>query len=134
MDEPGPHEYTAGLRVFSERLRFVELEARLGEPTRGHDIGDPVSRRRPDSPKRRHAYWTLESSIERTRPLDEHIDELLAFAEKRRDVFASLRRDCKMDIFCGVFSGVDAQGGFSLEPSVSRRLGELQLPVVFDIN
>lgn len=129
MDKPEPHEYTAGLRVFSERLKFADLEARLGEPTRGHDIGDPVSPRLPDSPKRPHAYWTLESSIERTRPLD----ELVTFAEKNRDALDSLSPDCKMDISCGVFSGVDAQGGFSLEPSLSRRLSDLHLAVVFDI-
>ena len=133
MDKSERHEYTAGLRVFSERLKLAELEARLGRATDGRDIGDPVSRRRADSPRRQHALWSIESSVERTRPLDEHIDEVLTFAEKHRDTLDALRPDCRIDIFCGVFSGVEAQGGFTFEPSLSRRLNDLQLPVVVDL-
>jgi hypothetical protein len=32
-----------------------------------------------------------------------------------------------------VFSGDDAQGGFELDPSLTSRLSDLQLPVEFDI-
>jgi hypothetical protein len=67
------------------------------------------------------------------RPLDEHIDELVVFAEIHRDALDSLRADCSIDIFCGVFSGEGAQGGFALEPSLTRRLSDLQLAVEFDL-
>jgi hypothetical protein len=133
VNEPERHEYTAALRVYSERLKFAQLEARLGKPSTGHDIGDPVSLQRPDGPKRRDAQWSLTSSIERGHPLDEHIDELVVFAEIHRDALDSLRADCSIDIFCGVFSGEDAQGGFALEPSLTRRLSDLQLTVEFDV-
>ena len=133
MDEPVGHEYVAALRVSSERLKLAELEALLGEPTKGHDIGDPVSRKRPDGPKRRHANWSLKSSVDRRQPLDEHIEELVAYAEAHRDALNSLRADCRIDIFCGLFSGNDAQGGFTIEPSLSKRLSDLQLAVAVDV-
>ena len=43
-----------------------------------------------------------------------------------------IRPDCEIDIFCGLFSG-GGQGGFTLEPDLSRRLGEPTLAVGFDI-
>jgi hypothetical protein len=55
VNEREGHEYTASLRVSSERLKLAELEARLGTPTEGHDIGDPASQKRPDVAKYRHA-------------------------------------------------------------------------------
>ena len=133
MDERRSHEYTATLRVFSKRLKLVELEAQLGKPTEGHEIGDPVSRQRPDGSRHQQAYWGLKSSIERTVRLDEHIDELLAFAEGHRDALDSVRASCSIDIFCGVFTGETGQGGFTFEPAISQRLGDLQLPVGFDV-
>jgi hypothetical protein len=133
VDEQEGHEYTAALRVSTERLKLAELEARLGKPTEGHDVGDPVSRQRSDGPKRRHAQWSLQSSTERARPLDEHIEELVTFAERHRPALDSLRADCRIDIFCGVFSGDGAQGGFTIEPSLSQRLSDLQIAVGVDV-
>lgn len=133
MDGQEGHEYTASLRVSSEQLRFSELEARLGTPTNGFDIGDPVSRKRPDGSKRRHAQWSLQSSMARERPLDEHIDELVAFAEAHGDALNALRPDCRIDLFCGLFTGTYAQGGFTIEPSLSQRLSDVQLAVVVDV-
>jgi hypothetical protein len=126
------HEYKASLRVCSETVGLAELRARLGEPTSAYDIGDPVSRRS-EAPTRRAALWRFDSGLDRKRPLDEHIAALIAVVEVRQDAFDSLRDLCDIDLFCGVFSAKDAQGGFVLEPSLSRRLSDLRLPVVFDI-
>ena len=38
-----------------------------------------------------------------------------------------------MDIFCGIFSGTDAQGGFTIDTEQLRRLADLQLDVTFDL-
>jgi hypothetical protein len=38
-----------------------------------------------------------------------------------------------MDMFCGIFTGSNGQGGFTFEPELSRRLADLALPVVFDL-
>jgi hypothetical protein len=65
------HTYTASLRVLSTELRFSELAAALGDPTRGHDIGDPVSSR--TDAKRRHSHWNLVADVDRERPLHERL-------------------------------------------------------------
>jgi hypothetical protein len=125
------HGYRASLRVFSPSLRLDDLRDRLGEPTNGHDIGDPVSstpgaRTWPDTA------WRLESSVDRTRGLDEHVVVLVEYVEARRPAFAALPDTCSIDIFCGLFAG-DSQGGFTFRPSLLARLAELRLPVGFDL-
>jgi hypothetical protein len=125
------HRYTASLRVVSTELRLGELIAVLGEPTRGHEIGDPVSSR--TSTKREHSTWTLDADLDRERPLDEHIDPLVAFAEVHRVQLADIRPRCELiDIFCGVFAN-DAQGGWELSPALMQRLASLDLAVTFDL-
>ncbi|MET9626629.1 DUF4279 domain-containing protein [Lentzea sp. NPDC006480] len=133
MTEQEQHEYTASLRVFSERLTFADLVAVLGEPTEGYDIGDPVSQRRPDGPRRKWAHWRLGSTAPRTQPLDEHIAELVTFAEAHSRGFDALGDKVLTDVFCGVFTADDSQGGFTLEADLIRRLGALNLVVGFDL-
>ena len=127
------HEYLATLCVNSESLRLAELKARLGEPTTGKDIGEPVTLRRPDAPLRKHTHWGLESTAKRSEPLHVHIVEILDFADAHRAELDGLRGECYICISCGVFSGEDAQGGFVLDPELNRRLADLALDVVFDV-
>jgi hypothetical protein len=127
----GEHEYKAALRVISETVRLSELRSMLGEPTHSHDLGDPVGRA---GTVRKHAHWGLESQIARTRPLDEHVELMVAFAESRRDELEALRPRCRsIDIFCGVFADPDAQGGWVFQIELVRRLADLQLPVIVDL-
>ncbi|MDX8055218.1 DUF4279 domain-containing protein [Lentzea sp. BCCO 10_0798] len=127
------HEYKASLRVFSESLALPDLVAALGEPTRSYDIGDLVSPRRPDGPRRTSAYWSLGSQAQRTDPLDQHIAELVTFVDAHRREIDALRDKAQIDAFCGVFTGDDTQGGFTLTSGLMRRLGELNLDVGFDL-
>jgi hypothetical protein len=127
----GDHRYRASLRVFSEALGLAELCESLGDPTRGRDIGDPVSSR-PGARTWTSAGWWLESGVDEFRPLDEHIAALVEAFEARRDEFESVREACVFDIFCGVFAG-DAQGGFAFRSPLLVRLAELQLPVIVDL-
>jgi effector-binding domain-containing protein len=128
-----PHEYTASLTVSSETLSLGELTAALGSPSSGRDRGDPVSRRTPDGAKRRHSSWILKSAGGRARPLEDQIEDLVAFAEERREALGPLAADHEARVFCGIFSGEGAQGGFTLEPGLLRRLADIGLPVVFDL-
>jgi hypothetical protein len=126
------HRYKASLRVFSRSLGAGELTHALGNPTKSHDAGDPVSRHRPNATKHKTALWLLESGIGETAPLDQHIAVLLDAIDARRDDFDAIRDECETDIFCGIFSDGD-QGGFTLEPDIIRRLAEVGLAVGFDI-
>lgn len=126
------HEYKASLRVFSDSMTATELTARLGEPSESYERGDPVSSR-PGASTRRRAMWRIESGLDRSRTLDEHLLALADFVEERQEAFESIRDRCDIDIFCGIFSGDDGQGGFVIQPSLSDRLARLRLPVAFDI-
>jgi hypothetical protein len=132
-DEQTGHEYTASLRVWSETLRLGELSDRLGPPTEGHDIGDLISSKRPDSGRRMQAMWMLDSGLDRTRPLDEHIEALVVAAEERAQALDAIRDECRIDIFCGLFSRNGAQGGFTVDPQLSARLAALSLPIGVDV-
>jgi ubiquinone/menaquinone biosynthesis C-methylase UbiE len=127
-----PHTYKATLRVGSDSLPLAELTRRLGEPTRGWDIDEPVTPRYPER-LRTNSVWTLESQLGRQAPLDEHVAPLLDFAELRRAELDELRAECWMDMFCGVFTGDAGQGGFTFEPELIKRLSDLGLAVVFDV-
>ena len=133
VDEQEPHEYQASLIVIGEAISLADLIAVLGSPSDSYDRGDSVSLRNPDGPKRQRAYWSLESEGGRARPLEDQIDDLVTFAEQRQEAFAAFMPRVERRIFCGVFSGNDAQGGFTLEPALLRRLADLKLEVVFDL-
>jgi hypothetical protein len=133
VGEEEPHEYTATLGVFSETLSLAELTAALGTPSSGHDRGDPVSSRNAEGPKRKNARWSRESEGQRQRRLEDQIEDLVLFMEMHQDAFQALAPVVWRDIWCGVFSGEDAQGGFNLEPDLLRRLADLHLPMIFDL-
>ena len=76
---------------------------------------------------------TLDRGLERTRPLDEHLEALVVAAEARTQALQAIRDKCRIDIFCGLFSADGAQGGFTLEPQLSARLAALSLAVGFDV-
>jgi Domain of unknown function (DUF4279) len=128
-----PHEYKASLRLFSTTLRLDDLTFALGPPSKGHDIGDPVSSRYPDGAKRKRAHWGLTSERPPTDPLHLHIVDLLDFVEARADVLTRLRPKLdQIDVFCGVFSS-DAQGGWHFDLEIMRRLVVAELEVGFDL-
>jgi hypothetical protein len=133
VTNPSAHEYTASLRVFSDTLRLADLVAVLGEPTASHDVGDPVLAKHPEGPRRPHARWSLQSRVPRIRPLDEHIGELVAFVEHHRASIDSLRDQARIDIFCGVFTDDDAQGGFAFTSELIQRLADVDVDVTFDL-
>jgi len=127
------HKYEADLRITSPTITARDLTGRFGEPTSSYEIGDPVSLHLLNSPLRKLAVWTLGSGVDSGRTLDLHIPVLLDFVESRQVDFDAVRSDCFIDIFCAIFTGDDAQGGFPLEPALSRRLAELELTVTFDV-
>ncbi len=133
VGEKEPHEYSASLSVFSDTVPLSDLTAALGRPSRGFDRGDPVASQMPDGPKRQRAGWFLESEGRRARPLEDQIADLVVFAEEHREAFDALEPRIVKRIFCGIFSGKDAQGGFTLEPGLLRRIANLDLEVAFDV-
>lgn len=129
VEEETEHRYKASLRVFSRSLSADELVKALGEPTVSRAADDPVRQR---GPKREQSLWRLESRLDENAPLDQHIAALLDAIDAHRDGFDAIRQYCEIDIFCGIFSG-GGQGGFTMEPDLTRRVADLGLAVGFDI-
>jgi Domain of unknown function (DUF4279) len=77
--------------------------------------------------------WLIESGLDKRHTLDEHLAAIADRVEEQLGDFEAIRDACDIDIFCGIFSGDDGQGGFVIEPSLSKRLSRLRLTVAFDI-
>ena len=77
--------------------------------------------------------WSLESGLTRTTPLDAHIEALVTFLEAKQEAIVEIRNRCVIDIFCGLFSADGAQGGLTIEPTLSARLAALDLSVGVDV-
>jgi hypothetical protein len=78
-DSIEPNEFTAALRVASPTVPLDDVTRRLGPPTRGHSVGDPMGRHA--APRRWHnTVWLREGSGGNT-ALEPLIEELVSFAE-----------------------------------------------------
>jgi hypothetical protein len=132
VGEKDPHEYSATLGVYSETMSLADLTAALGEPTTGYDRGDQIGRVHKDL-KRKHAGWFLESDGARVRKLEDMLADLALFMEEQAAAFETLGSRVERDIWCGIFSGEDAQGGFNFSPDLTRRLADLNVWVIFDL-
>jgi hypothetical protein len=126
-NEGGKHEYAACLRLISETLTLAEITAVLGPPTESRDIGEPVSQR-PGAAKSKHSFWSLCAEVEGTRPLDEHVEQVVELAEGHAAGLSQLRPHCRViDITCSVHAEPFAEGGWEFTPDLMRRVAELDL-------
>jgi hypothetical protein len=124
---------TAALRIHSQNLAADEITTALGsEPTRTAAKGEPMSPRNLKSALFKEHLWLLSSTIAKTKPLQDHISQLLEFIEQKLPVLKELGKNCEMDLFCGYSSG-NGQGSFVLEAELLKRITVLPIDIVFDI-
>jgi hypothetical protein len=62
----------------------------------------------------------------------EHLNWLLDVLEPKSSLIKTLSKDYQVDLFCG-FSSASGQGGFKLDATMLRRLGDLGIPLVLDL-
>lgn len=121
----------ATFRVFSTTLTPEEIEATLLlTATYVHRMGERISKRVPAFHKE-HAFF-VESALPTSEPLGRHLAGLCDLLDPVRDRVATLRLNCRCDIFCGFSSG-NGQGGFSLDASLMRRLAATELTLSLDL-
>ena len=102
-------------------------------PDQFHRCGDPNM----SKSGRRYAdytegLWTLDSSVDETHAIDEHLEALVTKLWKHRDLLQEFRnRGYKMDIFVGIF-GIDDNMGLVLKNTLLRRV--MQLGVDLDLD
>ena len=123
----------ARLRVFSPDLTPEELAAALVvPPDQSYRTGDRVSLRSGSEVVRKTNAVFVDSGLPENRPLDEHLEALVAKLEPAAAGLRSLSGRAKADVFCG-FSSANGQGGFSLSPRLLARLAALGLDIGFDL-
>lgn len=119
------------LRIVSDSLSASEMTKILGvAPKKSFEKGDLVSKRSPKPSYRKSAMWQWESDLSETRSLNEHLLEVCRFLKEREETLPLLS-DCKMDIFCGVFSDSE-QIGFDVDRDTIKALADYPVDLVFD--
>ena len=143
-DSIEPNEFTATLRVASPTLPLDDVTRRLGPPTRGHSVGDPMGRRA--APRRWHnTVWLREGSGGNT-ALEPLSEELVSFAEGHAPALAELRAaGCRADVTCSIFPGTRSAPartesatcifgcGVLLDAELLRRLAALDLDLEISV-
>ena len=119
------------LRIYSESTTTAQITEILGAaPSRCHEKGDLVSPQSSKPTYRRESMWIRESTLERTRSLDEHLLELAGFLAEKRNDLSSLS-DCQMDLHCGAFSD-NEQICLFLDRKVIKALAQYPVDILID--
>ncbi len=112
----------ASLTVFSQTLSAKEIARILG--IEGHQLerGTPVSSR--SNQVRKSSVWGYNSILDSSDTVENHIDDLLRFAEGKAKELERLAADCFVRILVS-FSAESGTVKFALDPDILKRLGEL---------
>lgn len=122
-------EFKVTLRVFSRELQLIEIEKKLGSPTKGFSIGDPFLHGRKN---REETYWSLESSRDPHDSFESHLSEVIDFISNKESDLRCLQNTCKVDLFC-MLSSNNGQGSAALPVSIISRLAKYNLDVTLDV-
>jgi hypothetical protein len=122
-DEPVFRRFRATLRISGDGLDMDEISRTLGlTPTHMHLKGEPHGRgSRPQS------IWMFEPTVDRSRPLDEHIMALWDAVRPHIPYLLDLKRKFHVDIFCGYRSN-SATAGFEVDYRCLGLFAELEIP------
>jgi len=124
---------SASLHISSETIALNDIcEILNTNASHSHERGSPVSPRNPNSPLRQKNLWILNSSLEDSLPLENHIEELVTFLELKYDALKKLFSKCEIELFCG-FSSTCGQGGFVLTADLLKRISVFPIDIVLDL-
>jgi hypothetical protein len=106
-----------------------EIGARLRlEPSRAWSAGDP----RPGGGVYPATKWFLESGLDRTRPLEEHVSALLPILESKAEAIRAMSPQYEIILQCvGYFE--NPSPGFHLDAPTIQRIAALGLAIDFDL-
>jgi len=125
---------TVTLRIFGDELEPAHLTKMLGiTPTNCYRMGDVRTGRTSGKQyKRKTGGWILDTNDRTDGDLDSQIDTLFNQLPKEETVWAILKKDFELNLFCGVFlnSGND---GFELRPSTLAMLGQRDISLWLDV-
>ncbi|MBI1747960.1 MAG: DUF4279 domain-containing protein [Acidobacteria bacterium] len=114
-------------------MSIAELNSALATvPTGSREKGTPVNPRNPNSPIRQESLWILDSGLDNSQPIEQHIIKLVWYIESKSSVLQTLLSSCEIDLFCGYSSG-SSQGGFTLEADIISRLSIIPIPIILRV-
>jgi Domain of unknown function (DUF4279) len=128
-EEPRKGWAQACLRISSEAVSFESIADQLGLlADSGGNAGEPG----PGRSTRRRTLWVLESGLPNDRHLDEHLHPLLGRLDSRHAALATLRSNCRMEIFAGAYFE-NGQIGETVPWQIMKALGDLQINLDLDL-
>ena len=125
----------ASFRIMGQDLDPSEITKLLNlHPDQSHRCGDPNM----SKSGRRYAdytegLWALDSSVDETHAIDEHLEALVTKLWNHRALLQEFRkRSYKMDILIGIF-GIDDNMGLVLKHTLLRRVMQLGVDLDLDL-
>jgi hypothetical protein len=89
-------------------------------------------RRPPSNPQIEECLWVLDSGLSPSKPLEDHLQTLLSVVTSNADGLLKIKDRCRLDFFCG-FSSRSGQGGFGIDSSSLRRMGQLNIDLIIEL-
>ena len=127
--------FSAALRVTGSDLDPEIVSNMLGlRADQGHRRGDPnIGKSGRIYSHFAEGLWLKKSAVSRSRPLEDHLDDLASKLIDRQGVFEELeKRGWQADIFIGVL-GIGGNSVFRISPQTQKRLAVLGLELTFDV-
>src|SRR5262249_5403082 len=125
----------ASFRIIGKDLDPSEITELLHmHPDQSHRCGDPhISKSGHRYADHTAGLWALESSVDETHAINEHLEALVAKLWKHRSLLQEFRnRGYKIDIFIGIF-GIDDNMEYVLKHTLLRRVMQLGVDLDLDL-
>jgi hypothetical protein len=121
----------ASLRITSEVLTPEQISDKLGtQPTKVARRGELSSKRNTSSSRRTVSTWLLNSTLDQSAPVEDHLDHLIDVVEGHKSQLAALE-GIELDIVLSYrFS---AQGGLYLSVAILERMVGLGVGLGMDM-
>lgn len=123
------------LRFHSKTMSVDQLSSVLGaEPTRGFDVGTPLTNSRNDQRCREETLWLIERRFPSGSRLEDCLNQQLQFLENREAVITKLNPRVTIDLFCAAPVDVERYAlSFCLDNQMLQRIANLRLDLLMDI-
>ena len=119
------NEVSATFRFLGDSLNPEALTACMTlSPTEAHAKGEAV----PKHPKRKYStgYWGLDSTLDPSCALDDHLKHLLDRLESRREAIKAIEQSgCSMSFYCAYFVKTLTDNAVQLDPQTLGRIAAL---------
>lgn len=130
LDEEPYFAYSASLRIFGDIPSLDEISQTLGlEPTHTHRKG---TRRAKSSSPYSDDMWSYTPSVEKSEPLERHIDALWTRLRPHKQYLKSLKKSLTVDVFLGYRSNSDT-AGVEIPHTSLEMFSELEIPLGLSI-